>query len=189
MSAPTNVIRRAAAALIAIGVGLMGVGALLPVVTWPCWDCLVVGNQPPVSVASLADGDDNLLVLVLLLTLAAAAAGHLANIRRRLTALVCLAAALGAFALGLLDGSQPGRLFHWAVLPADLAQASYWVHPPPTGLGGGFYVFLAGGGMAIIGAVAMVMNLGLKNGHQWQPGAQSPLPASTIGPSSVRRPF
>jgi hypothetical protein len=165
----------------------MGVGALLPFATWPCWECLVVGNQPPVSVASLADGYDNLLVLVLLLTLAAAATGHLANIRRRLTALVCLATALAAFALGLFDGSQPGRLFRWAVLPADLAHASYWVHPPPTGQGGGFYVFLAGGSIAIIGATVMVMNLWLNDGLQSQSDAHSPL-AITMDPSSARRP-
>jgi hypothetical protein len=140
-------------------------------------------------VASLADGYDNLLVLVILLTLAAAAAGHLANIHRRLMVVVSIAAALGAFGLGLIDGSQPGRLFHWAVLPADLAQASYWVHPPATGLGGGFYVFLAGAGVAIIGALGMAMNLGLKPGHQSRSGASSPKSAAgTIGPSSARHP-
>jgi hypothetical protein len=136
----------------------MVMGALLPFATWPCWQCLVVGNQPSVSVASLADGYDQWLALVILLILAAAVVGYLLNIRRRLLAVVCLFAALGALALAAFDGTQPGRLFRWAVLPADLAQASYWVHPPPTGLGIGFYLFVFGAGAAAIGASAIVMN-------------------------------
>jgi hypothetical protein len=137
-----------------------------------------------VSVASLADGYDQWLVLLILLTLAAAAVGHLVNIRRRLLAVVCLLAALGAFALAVFDGTQPGRLFRWAVLPADLAQASYWVHPPPTGLGIGFYVFVVGAGVSVIGASAMLMNSARRQGRRWQPRGQAP-PGATFGPSSA----
>jgi hypothetical protein len=185
---PTRLIRRSSAALVAIGVGIMGIAAFLPFVTWPCWQCLVIGDQPPVSLASLADGYDQWLVLLILLTLAAAAAGHFRNIRRGLLAVVCLFAALGAFALAVFDASQPGRLFHWAVLPADLSQASYWVHPPPTGLGTGFYLFVVGAVIATIGASAMVMKLRGRHGRRMQLDAQLPPPPATFGSSSVHHP-
>lgn len=159
-----------------MGVGLMGIAAFLPFATWPCWQCLTIGDQPPVSLASLADGYDNWLVPLILLTLAAALVGHLVNIRRRLLAVVCLSAALAAFALAVFDGTQPGRLFRWAVLPADLAQASYWVHPPPTGLGIGFYLFAFGAGAAVIGATAMVMNPPSRQGRRWQLRGQASPP-------------
>jgi hypothetical protein len=157
--------RRFPVAVAAMGIVVMGIGAFLPFVTWPCWQCLVIGDQPPVSVASLAGGYDNWLMLLTLLTLAAAAAGHLANIRRRLLAAVVLTAAVGALALAVFDGNQPGRLFHWAVLSGDQTQASYWIHPPPTGLGIGFYVFLVGAVVAITGASAMVLNLSREHGR------------------------
>jgi hypothetical protein len=158
--------RRFPVAVAAIGIVLMGIGALLPFVTWPCWQCLVIGDQPPVSVASLADGDDNWLMLLTLVTLAAAVAGHLANTRRRLLAAVVLTAAFVALALAVFDGNQPGRLFHWAALSGDQTQASYWIHPPPTGLGIGFYVFLVGAVVAISGASAMVLSLPREHGRR-----------------------
>jgi hypothetical protein len=185
---PARVIRRSFSALVAIGTGIMGTAAFLPFATWPCWQCLVIGDQPPVSVASLADGYDRWLVLLVLLSLAAAAMGHLMNIRRGLLAVVCFFAALGAFALAVFDAGQPGRLFQWAVLPADLSQASYWVHPPPTGLGIGFYVFVVGAVIATVGASAMVLDLRRGQGRWTQRDAQSSPPTATFGPSSVRHP-
>jgi hypothetical protein len=73
---------------------------------------------------------------------------------------------LGAFALGVFEGINPGRLLRWEVLPADQAQGSFWVHPPPTGLGVGFFVFLAGAGIAIVGASTMLTNLRRKDGQR-----------------------
>lgn len=154
-----GILRRLPAAVAGIGIGLMGAAAFLPFVTWPCWQCIVIGDQPMVTTASLADSYDKWLVLLSLLTLAVAAAGHLANIRRLLVAVVCLSAAFGALALAVFDATQPGRLFRWAVLSGDQAQASWWVRPPATGLGIGFYVFLVGAVVAILGASAMVLNL------------------------------
>ena len=189
MRGPIRVIRRSPGSLVAIGAAVMGTAAFLPFATWPCWQCLVTGDQPPVSVASLADGYDRWVVLLVLLALAAAAVGHLMNIRRRLLAVVCLVAAFGAFALTVFDATQPGRLFQWAVLPADLSQASYWVHPPPTWLGTGFYVFVAGAVIALVGASAMFMNPWRRPGRPTQPDAQSAARTASLGPAPVRDPF
>lgn len=156
---PAGLPRRFPGSLAALGGGLMAIGAFLPFVTWPCWQCLVIGGQPPISVASLAQGYENWLVLLTLLTFATAAAGYLLGMFRMVAAGACLVTAVGAFALAVFEATQPGRLLRWAVLPADQAQASFWVNPPSTGLGIGFYAFLGGAIMAIIGAVAMLIDI------------------------------
>jgi len=164
----------------------MGLAAFLPFATWPCFECLGAGGQIPVSFASLVDGYDQRLVLVILLTLAAAVVGHLAT-RSRLLAVLCLCAALSAFALGVFDATQPGRLFRWAVLPPDLAYASWWVHPPPTGLGIGFYMFIFGASAAVIGASAGIMPR--QRNERWRPlPGPAPPRGESAGPISARNP-
>jgi hypothetical protein len=136
-----------------LGVGAMTWASFLPFMGIPYWGGgLALDNQPPVFPMSLTDLWDARVIVVALPLFAVMAISHLARIRPSITAVTCLVASVAAVLFALFEVSDGGH----RILPS-------WVFPLPTGdpetatAGVGFYLFLAGAALAVIGSLMMVM--------------------------------
>ena len=136
-----------------LGVGVMLWAFVLPFLATPCAGCFQGGGQPLVYVTwSLAQGSDARLVALTTLCLVVLAASHLLGLRRSVTGAACLAVSVGAVGLVVFEGVDAGsRIFpatEWAMVKA--------VSPALT-LDAGFYVFLFGALIAMVGGFSMVL--------------------------------
>ncbi|MFZ0921151.1 MAG: hypothetical protein WB807_02250 [Candidatus Dormiibacterota bacterium] len=131
-------------AICLISAAVMGVAALLPYTGGNWGDGLLTGNEVSSQVTmSIIGGSDVWFVLATLLTLSLVGACHFAGARRHATGFIALAASLAALGLALK-------------LPGTWKQDGV-VYGEPYLLFAGFYVFLGGAVMSVLGALLTVV--------------------------------
>jgi hypothetical protein len=150
-----------AGAVSLLGVVVMLWAVFLPFLATPCLGCLQAGGQPSVyNTWSLAQGSDARLVALTTLVLGVLVVGHLLGIRRPVTAAASLGVALAAVGLVLFEGVDARNRMFPAGGPSNVHGLS-----PALTLDAGFYVFLLGAVVAVVGGISMVRT------SSWRPQA------------------
>jgi hypothetical protein len=136
-------------------VPLLGVAAALPFVEAPTFGGLLgcCGPQTTQLVHSLLQGYDAAWVVVIVLGLGAATVSYAAGVRPRLAAACSLAASTAAAAFALFEAGDGGS----RVLTGGWGLPNTYGTSEHLSLDAGFYLFLAGGAVAVFASVVMVV--------------------------------
>jgi uncharacterized membrane protein YkgB len=145
-----------------IAAATMFVATFLPYIGWYGDGLLAVDEYPNQVTTTVIAGSDVWFVLGTVVTLGGAAVGHIAGFRRRFTGLLALAASLVAVGLAM---KLPGTWLQDGV-----------TYGTPYLVDAGFYVFVGGALMSVVGAVLMAA-IGLAGSHSKAERPMSPLPS------------